>query len=282
MTPLRQRMIDDMRIRNLSPSTIQSYLEKVSRFARQFRTSPDRLGPEEVRSYLLSLIDSGYSRSSLAQNVCALRFLYKITLQRPWQDEQLPFPKKEKRLPVVLSRQEVRAFLTASCLSLRQRTFFLTLYATGLRVSEGLGLLPTDIDSERMVLRVRQGKGKKDRYLPLSPRLLGALRKYWRALRPKRFLFEGMKPGKQLTKGAVEKACDPARRQAGIPKSVTPHTLRHSFATHLLEAGTDLRTIQLLLGHRSLSTTAIYLHVAANAPQLSKSCADLLEGLGSD
>ena len=280
MTPLRQRMIDDMRIRNLSPRTIETYVEKVARFARQFGKSPEYLGPEDIRTYLLGLVNAKFARSTLVQNVCALRFLYKITLHRPWEDQVLPFPKKERRLPVVLSREEVRTFLQALG-GLKRRTFFLTIYATGLRISECVHLLPSDIDSKRMVVRVRQGKGKKDRYVPLSSKLLQALREYWRAARPQTWLFEGAKPGQPITKDAVERWCPPAREKAGLSKPVTPHTLRHCFATHLLEAGTDLRTIQILLGHRSLSTTAIYLHVAANAPQLSKNCADLLEGITS-
>jgi site-specific recombinase XerD len=273
-------MIDDMRIRNLSPRTIETYVEKVAKYARSFGKSPAELGPEDVRTYLLGRINDGVARSTLVQSVCALRFLYKITLQRPWEDQVLPFPRKERRLPVVLSREEVRAFLGALG-SLKQRTCFLTIYATGLRISECLQLLPTDIDSKRMVVRVRQGKGKKDRYVPLPAKLLAALRGYWKAARPRTWLFEGAKPGHPITKHAVQRWCPLARVKAGLSKLVTPHTLRHSFATHLLESGTDLRTIQILLGHRCLSTTAIYLHVAANAPQISKQCADLLEGIAA-
>lgn len=278
MTPLRQRMIDDMRIRNLSPHTIKAYVEKAAKFARHFGKSPEQIEPEEIRTYLLGLVNAKSNRSSLVQNVCALRFLYKITLQRHWQDQVLPFPKKERHLPVVLSREEVAVFLKTLG-SLKPRTFCLTVYATGLRVTECCHLLPSDIDSKRMVVRVRQGKGKKDRYVPLSPKLLEALRRYWKAVRPKTWLFEGAQVGHPITRSAVERWFSPACEKAGISKLVTPHTLRHSFATHLLEAGTDLRTIQILLGHRSLGTTAVYLHVAANAPQLTKSCADLLDGI---
>ena len=278
MTPLRQRMIDDMRIRNLSPRTIESYVEKVAKFAQCFGKSPEHLGPEEVRTYLLARINDGLKRSSLVQIVCALRFLYKITLHRPWENQVFPFPKKERRLPVVLSRAEMRAFFQALP-SLKAVAFLSLMYATGLRVSEACNLLPGDIDSKRMVIRVRQGKGKKDRYVPLSQKLLGTLRNYWKAARPKTWLFEGSQAGQPIRKGMVQIWCVQARQKAGLPKLVTTHTLRHSFATHLLEAGTDLRTIQMLLGHCTLSTTAIYLHVAANAPQLSQSCGDLLEGI---
>lgn len=279
MTPLRKRMTEDMRIRNLSHNTMKSYTEKVARFALHYRTSPENLGPEQIRLYLLKLIDAGYSRSSLAQNVCALRFLYHITLRRPWQEEALPFPKKERHLPVVLSREEVAAFLAAAVIP-KQRAFCTTMYSTGLRVSECCHLLPADIDSKRMVVRVQQGKGKKDRYVPLSSKLLQTLRRYWKAVGPKTWLFEGDTRGEPITKNATERWFPIIVARAGLSKRVTPHTLRHSFATHLLEAGTDLRSIQILLGHRSLSTTSIYLHVAANAPQLTKHCADLLEGIG--
>jgi integrase/recombinase XerD len=278
MTPLRQRMIDDMRIRNLSPHTIDAYIEKVAKFAVHYGKSPEQLGPEEVRTYLLMLVNEKRGRGVLVQSVCALRFLYKITLQRPWQEQVLPFPKKERHLPVVLSREEVSAFLDGLG-GFKPRTFCLTTYATGLRVSECCHLISDDIDSKRMVVRVQQGKGKKDRYVPLSPRLLDALRQYWKAAHPRTWLFEGAQAGQPISRSAVERWFAPACEKAGLSKPVTPHTLRHSFATHLLEAGTDLRTIQILLGHRSLGTTAIYLHVAANAPQLTKSCADLLEAI---
>jgi site-specific recombinase XerD len=280
MTPLRQRMIDDMRIRNLSPRTMEKYVDQVAKFARHFGKSPEHLGPEEIRTYLVGLLNRRKARSSLIQCVCALRFLYSVTLQRAWKDQYLPFPKKERHLPVVLSREEVRAFLAVPG-SLKRRTLLLTLYATGLRVSECTNLQPTDIDSERMVVAVRQGKGRKDRYVPLSAKLLTALREYWKAALPKTWLFEGPQPGKPITTSAVQKWCALVRLEARLSKQVKPHTLRHCFATHLLEAGTDLRTIQILLGHRSLSTTAIYLHVATNASQLTQNCADLLEGITS-
>ncbi len=278
MTPLRQRMIDDMRLRNLAPNTIESYIEKVAKFARRFGKSPEQLGPEEIREYLLDLIADGYSHSTLKQNVCALRFLYHVTLQRPWHEQALPIPKKERHLPVVLSREETNLFLEAAP-NIKQHTFCLTTYATGLRVSECCHLTPEDIDSKRMVVRVQQGKGRKDRYVPLPPKLLEALRKYWKAVRPKAWLFEGDIPGLPITRGTVGKWFPDICDRAGLLKNVTPHTLRHTFATHLLEAGTDLRTIQIVMGHRSLSSTAVYLHVAANATQLSKNCADLLAGI---
>jgi site-specific recombinase XerD len=282
MTPLRKRMIDDMRIRNYCKSTIYKYVRQVARFSEYFGKSPEVLGPEHARTYQLWLIDRGLSVSELKATVAALRFLYKETLHRQWPDERLPFPRKEKQLPVVLSRSEVREFLNA-VQALGHRTFLTTIYATGLRLSEGLGLTSMDIDSKRMVIRVRQGKGKKDRYVPLSLHLLDSLRKHWKATKPAGcrdgLLFEGQVPGKPITGGAVRRACPRACQLAGIRKVVTPHILRHSFATHLLEAGTNLRALQQVMGHKNIKTTAIYLHVAANSPQLNANCADLLSGL---
>ncbi len=277
MTALRQRMIDDLRIRNLSPRTIESYVYRVRRFAKYFDQCPSKLGPEDVRTYILHLMSQGFARSTIVQSVCALKFLYQITLDSQWRDQDLPFPKNERRLPVVLSPREVGAFLDA-VLSPKHRMFLLTLYATGLRLAEGLNLRPEDIDSSRMVIRVRQGKGHKDRFVPLAPKLLLELRRHYRRTNPKTWLFEA-RPGRPMSKAPVQKACAPACRNAGLSKHVTPHVLRHSFATHLLEAGSRLTTVQLLLGHTELSTTGIYLHVAVDTPEVSKSCSDLLEGI---
>lgn len=281
MTALRQRMIDDLRVRNFSPRTIQTYVGRVAKFAEHFDLSPEKLGSEEVRSYLVFLVHHGFSRSDMKVTVAALRFLYNVTLGRDWHPRMIPYPRKERRLPVVLSHEEVQRFIrNIGCL--KCRTLLTVLYATGLRLHEGLHLLPSDIDSKRMVIRVRQGKGMKDRYVPLTAKLLATLRRYWLAARPQTFLFEGRNPGRPLSQGSIHHWCLMGRRCSGIKKEVSPHTFRHSFATHLLEGGTDLRTIQLLLGHRSLSTTAMYLHVAAAAPQVTKNCADLLEGFVDD
>jgi site-specific recombinase XerD len=270
-------MIDDMRIRNLSPETIRCYVRAVAQFARHFGKSPDVLGVEHVREYQLFLVkEKKVSWDTINVAVCALKFLYGCTLRREWKDDGIPFPKKEKKLPVVLSTAEI-AWFFAVIRNVKHWTIFTLMYATGLRISEALNLLPSDIDSMRMVIRVRQGKGKKDRYVPLSAGLLGSLRAYWKRYRPETWMFPGMIPGQPLNRSSVERLCPPLRKKAGIKKTVTPHTMRHSFATHLLEAGTDLRTIQLLLGHRSLSTTAIYLHVATRAPQVTSNLADLFE-----
>jgi site-specific recombinase XerD len=281
MTKLRQRMTDDMRIRNLAPRTIDSYVRRVAQFARHFQCPPDKLNLDHVRSYQVFLLKKGCSTSELRVVTCALRFFYRVTLRRHVPDERIPYPKEEKRLPVVLSRGEVAALLKAAA-GVTVLAFILLVYSTGLRRSEARQLLARDIDSKRMVVRVRQGKGRKDRYVPLSSKLLRALREHWKAARPKTWLFEGSIPGKEVSNTTVAKWLRKARRKAGISKRVTPHTLRHSFATHLLETGMDLRRLQLLLGHRSLATTARYLHVAADAREVSERCGELLEGLLED
>lgn len=263
MTSLRQRMIEDMQVRNLSPHTQTSYVQHVSRFARHFQQSPDGLGPEEIRTYQVYLTtEKKLAVGSILIAVAALRFLYTVTLKKTWRVQDIiPAPKKPQRLPVVLSRDEVRQFL--ECVpGLKHRAILTTCYAAGLRISEVLHLRPRDVDSRRMVIRVEQGKGQKDRYVMLSPRLLDLLRTWWQVGRPAAWLFPGDRPGQPISKAAVEQACQKARRRCRLPKPITPHSLRHAFAVHLLETGTDVRTIQLLLGHRSLATTARYLRIA--------------------
>ena len=265
MTPLRQRMLQDMGIRNFAVNTQLAYVQQISAFARHFDRSPEALGPEQVRAYQVHLLEERkLAAGSLSVVAAALRFLYKITLRRAWNDDDIPMPKRPLKLPIVLSPEQVVRFL-ACVVSTKHRTILTTIYASGLRVSEAIALRPADIDSSRMVLRVDQGKGHKDRYVMLSPRLLEILRDYWRLGRPKPWLFPGDVADHHITKGAVELACQKARRACGIDKPVTPHSLRHAFATHLLEAGCDLRRIQLLLGHRSLDTTARYLKVATSS-----------------
>ncbi len=263
MSPLRQRMSEDLRLRNYAPRTQQTYLAHVRRFARHFGRSPERLGPEEIRRYQLHLIETGASWSLFNQATCALRFLYTVTLAQPWRVEKIAHPRRPMRLPVVLSTEEV-ARLFEAVPSPKQRLVLMTIYSAGLRVSEAVHLRVADIDSARMVIHVRQGKGGKDRQVMLSPLLLEELRAYWRFVRPRSWLFPGNDPEQPLSVACVQRVCQKARRAAGIDKPVSPHTLRHSFATHLLEAGADLRLIQSLLGHRSLSTTQRYLHLAAH------------------
>jgi integrase/recombinase XerD len=279
MTALRQRMIDDMTLHGLKRKTITAYVACV---ARHFGKSPEVLGTAEIRSYLLYLThDTHVASSTYNQALCALKFLYRVTLGKDWGLDGLARSRRQTKLPVVLSSDEVTRFFQAIT-SLRHRAILMTAYAAGLRISEVLALRVDDIDSQRMVIRVRQGKGSKDRYVMLSPRLLTLLREYWKAHRrrkvyqPSPWLFSGNVPGRPITDGAVYEACEEACRAAGLDKHVTVHTLRHSFATHLLEAGTDLRTIQILLGHRSLNTTARYLHVATAALQSTRSPLDRL------
>ena len=277
MTPLRQRMLEDMRVRNLSPHTQRAYAENVARFARHFGRSPADLGPEEIRTYQVYLVDERHlAPSSIEIAVCALRFLYTVTLKRRWSvDDLIPAPKKPHRLPVVLSPDEVVRAL-AGVTSPKHRALLTTCYAAGLRISEAVRLRPQDIDSQRMVIRVEQGKGQRDRYVMLSARLLEVLRDWWRQSRSPRWLFPGPRPDQPIGRGAVEEACHRARRRAGLTKPLTPHVLRHCFAVHLLEAGTDVRTMQLLLGHRSLETTARYLRIATTKVCATTSPLDLL------
>ena len=277
MTPLRQRMIEDMKLRNFSPHTIQVYVERVATFAKHFGKSPEHLGPADVRAYLLFLVQKKHvSWSYYGQAISALRFLYRVTLGKDWVVEGVVSPKKQKKLPVVLSPDEVTQFFEAIT-SLKHRAILMTAYAAGLRVSEVVALRVDDIDSRRMVIRVRQGKGRKDRYVMLSPRLLAVLREYWKATRPAEYALPGQRPGQSDHRTPRSTGPAPgASEAAGLGKHVTVHTLRHSFATHLLEAGTDLRTIQVLLGHRSLSTTAVYTHVSPAALEATQSPLDRL------
>lgn len=277
MTSLRQRMTEDMQVRNLALNTQTSYLQQVAMFARHFNKSPEQLGPEEIRAYQVYLTnEKKLAPGSVLIAVAALRFLYKVSLKRDWQfDDVIPAPKKPLKLPVILSPEEVMHFL--GCIASPKHRAILTIcYAAGLRISETVFLKPTDIDSQRMVIRVDQGKGQKDRYVMLSPTLLEILRSWWRMNKPRHWLFPGDIPGHHISRTAVEKICQQARRTSGIHKPITPHLLRHAFSVHLLESGTDLRTIQLLLGHRSLATTAQYLRIATNKVCSTTSPLDLL------
>jgi site-specific recombinase XerD len=269
-------MIEDLKLRNLAPRTIEVYVQRVAAFARHFGKSPEHLGQPEVRSYLVHLVQEKHvSWSYYNQALCALRLLYRVTLGKKWVLNGVVFPKQEKKLPVVLSPAEVAQFFGAIP-GLKHRALLMTAYAAGLRVSEVVALRVDDIDSRRMVIRVRQAKGRKDRYVMLSPRLLEILRQYWKAARPTGYLFPGQDPEKPLNARTVHQACRDACQSAGLNKHVTVHTLRHSFATHLLEAGTNLRTIQILLGHSSLRTTAVYTHVSAATLEATPSPLDRL------
>jgi integrase/recombinase XerD len=274
MTPLRKRFIDDLRLRNYSPRTIEIYIDGVCRLARYFKRSPDQLDAEEIRRFQLHLIEQKGSWCVFNQTVCALRFLYTVTLGQPDMIGRIPFAKKPKKLPVVLSPEEVMQFLDTAK-QVRDRSLLDVCYTCGLRVSELVSLQVSDIDSRRMVIRVL-GKGQKERLVPISPRLLQVLRTYWLRYRPKTWLFPGVDLDKRLTENTVRRLCDQGAERARLRKRITPHTLRHSFATHLLEAGVDLLTAQALLGHNHLRTTAIYLHVSLRHLQ---KVPQLLEGL---
>lgn len=276
MTPLRKRMIEAMELRNFSPKTITMYVDNVARFARYFNKSPDRLGPEEVRTYLLQIVRKKRSWGTYKVALAALRYFYRWVINGPEIVEDIRCPRPERRLPVVLSFDEVRRFF-AAIPSFKHRMILMTAYAAGLRISEVVNLQVTDIDSQRMVIRVCQGKRKKDRYTILSPVLLQMLRHWWVAARPVSYLYPGRSLNSPMSVATVQKMCKEAQEKAGIDKRVTPHTLRHSFATHLLEAGTDLRVIQELLGHASPKTTALYTHVSTKLIAQTVSPLDLLK-----
>jgi site-specific recombinase XerD len=276
MTTLRQRMTDDLRLRNRSLRTIKTYIACVAHFARHFGKSPELLGPEEIRQYQVYLVEQRrVSWSYFNQAVCALRFLYRHTLGRDWAVEHIPFPRQPKKLPVVLSQGEVIRLFDA-VRSLKQRAILMTAYASGLRLSEVTHLQVSDIDSERMMIRVRQGKGQKDRYVMLSPTLLEILRLYWRAERPTTWLFPSKREDQPISHSVVQRACHQAGIDAGLTKRATVRSLRHSFATHLLDAGTNIRIIQTLLGHSSVSTTQRYTYVSDKTVRATESPLELL------
>ena len=271
MAPLRQRMLEDMRIRNLSVNTQKRYVDRIAAFAKHFGKSPDLLGAEEVRAYQVHLAqDKKVASSTMNVTVCALRFLYQVTLQRRWAIDRINFARTGRKLPVVLSPEEVIQFFQA-IQGMKYRAVLITAYAAGLRISEVTRLKVIDIDSKRMAIRVEQGKGQKDRYVMLSPRLLTLLREYWKEYRPSPWLFPGRRPDRPIAPASVRQVCREAGLASGLTTRVTPHLLRHSFATHLLEAGTDLRKIQVLLGHRSPACTARYTHVAIQNIQQTQS-----------
>jgi integrase/recombinase XerD len=266
VTRLRKTMLDELRRRNYAQNTVRSYIKAIEDFARYFGKSPEHLGPQHIREYQVHLFqDRKLAPGTVEGRGAALRFLYVKTLRRPYLPDQIPFPKRARRLPTVLSSEEV-ALLIDSAKNLMHRAILMTLYATGLRRAELCRLKVTDIDSERMVIHVLQGKGGRDRDVLLSPKLLETLREYWRWLKPKTWLFPGMvnnwRADVPMTEKVVWEAVRAAKERAGITKHVSPHTLRHSFATHMLEAGADLRTIQVLLGHAKLADTSVYLHLS--------------------
>ncbi|MGF6313359.1 integrase/recombinase XerD [Bradyrhizobium sp. i1.8.4] len=275
-SPLRRRMIEDMTLRNLSPSTHQSYAYAVANFSRHFGRSPDKLGLEQVRAYQLHLIGLKRSWTHINQATCALRFFYAVTLGRKEAIENIISAREPIKQPLVLSAEEVVRFLEAVP-ALRDRVALVTAYAAGLRVGEVSRLKPSAIDSKRMLILITAGKGGKDRYLMLSPRLLSILRSYWCLAKPRHWLFPGRNPDDPVSVATLQEACRKARQHAGLDKRVTAHVLRHSFATHLYERGTDIRLIQVLLGHARLSSTERYTQVATNLIARARSPLDDLD-----
>jgi len=258
MSPLRRRMIEDMRLRNFSACTQRSYVHYVADFAQYFNTSPERLGLDDIRSYQLYLTEGRQlSASSINTFVSAVQFLYTVSLEMPWGNNRFVRMKVPETLPVVLSQAEVTELFRYIGI-LKHRAVLMLCYGSGLRISEAVALKAAHIDSARMLIRVEKGKGAKDRYTVLSQTLLELLRRYWKIQRPKDYLFPGSVAGTHVQPGTIQEICREAARMAGIEKRVTPHMLRHSFATHLLENGTDTRAIQVLLGHSRIDTTARY------------------------
>jgi site-specific recombinase XerD len=266
MSPLRRRMIEDMTIRKFAPKTQHDYLQRVKNFTAYLGRSPDTASSEDVRRYQLHLTESGVGIPTVNQTVSTLRFFFKVTLGRPDLVERTAFVREPRKLPVVLSPEEVARLLDAAP-ALKYKAALSVAYGAGLRVSEVVALKVGDIDSKRMVIRIEQGKGRKDRYVMLSPHLLELLRAWWKAARPQGWLFPGRDRLQPMTTRQLNRACHAAADMAEIGKPVSMHTLRHSFATHLLEQNIDIRVIQVLLGHAKLDTTALYTRVATKTIQ---------------
>jgi len=282
MTRLRKMMLAELERRNYTQTTRKAYLFGVEQFAKHFGRSPDKLGLDHIRDYQVHLFRvKKLKPATVAVRLAALRFLYVCVLKRRWTVDDTPYPKRPDTLPTVLSQEEVARLIDAARAPVH-RAILTTLYATGLRRAELTRLKVTDIDTERMVIHVLGGKGRKDRDVMLSPKLLAELRQYWRALKhkPRTWLFPGgcahNHTERPMTDKVVWYACEQAARRAGIEKAVHPHTLRHCFATHLLEAGVDLRTIQILMGHSDLKATTVYLHLSHRHLQATASPLDAL------
>lgn len=279
MTHLRKMMLEELERRNFAETTKECYLRGVEEFAHYFKRPPDQLGPDHIREFQAHLFTKRkLAPNTVNQRLAALRFFFVKTLHRSWNAAETPYPKKVMHLPIVLSQEEVARLIDSAVLPFH-RVMLMTLYATGLRRAELAQLKVSDIDSGRMIIRVRGGKGRKDREVMLSPKLLEALREHWRRHKPKEWLFPGGRwhnSEKPITSKVAWHACQQAAKRAGLEKKVHPHTLRHCFATHLLEDGADLRTIQMLLGHRDLEETTVYLHVSKRHLQATLSPLDTL------
>jgi integrase/recombinase XerD len=262
MDTVREKMLAELQLRGITPRTQTAYLREIAKLETYFNRSPEELGEEEVKEYLVHMLeDRGLSSGTYKYYAAGIKFLYRTTLNRGEVVEKIKYPKAKIKLPVVLDLSEVRTMLSVME-NLKHRAVLTITYSAGLRVSETAHLKVTDIDSKRMMVRVRQGKGGKDRYTILSKTTLECLREYWRAYRPKDWLFEGQKEGSHICYTSIRNIFVEAKERAGITKPVGPHSLRHAFATHLIEAGTSLHHVQLLLGHKSPKTTTVYLHVS--------------------
>lgn len=265
MTHLRKMMLEELQRRNYSGHTAEAYIRALRDFAAHYHLPPNRLGPKQIRQYQLHLMrEKGLAPKSVVQKMAAMKFFYAHVLRRSFRWEELPYPKTRNPLPIILSQDEVRRIIDAAS-DLFQRAILMTLYSTGMRCAELTSLDIGHIDSKRMVIRIHRGKGGKDRDVPLSPKLLETLREYWRWMKPQTYLFPSrykVRKGSPITTKGVFDICQSTARKAGIQKAVGCHTFRHCFATHLLEAGADLRTIQMLLGHSDIKYTSIYLHLS--------------------
>ena len=282
MTHLRKMMLEELERRNYAQTTIDAYLRIVAEFSLHFHRPPNKLGPEHIRQYQAQLFGRRkLAPSTVTQHLAALRFFYIKVLRRPWSIAETPYPKKVQRLPIILSSEEVTQLIDSARTPFH-RILLMTLYATGVRRAELARLKITDIDSQRMIIHIQGGKGRKDRDVMLSPKLLAALREYWRGLsrKPTHWLFPGGRShtsNRHISPKTAWHACQKAAQRSGIRKKIHPHTLRHCFATHLLEAGADLRTIQILLGHRDLEETTIYLHLSQRHLNATASPLDSLQ-----
>ena len=279
MTTLRQRMIDDMQARNLSPATQRNYIHYLYELAKYFMRSPDLLEPADIKKFQIYLLhERKLSAQSVNQCVSAMKFFFNTTLEKNWSDQKFPRVRPPQTLPEILSQKELARFFD-NVRGLKHRTALMVCYGAGLRVSDVVKLTAADIDAERMTIRIQQGKGGKDRYALLSPKVLDVLR-FWQQRLPASatWLFpSGWGKGKHIGIGTLQKACRHAREQSGISKAITVHTLRHSFATHLLENGTDIRVIQVLLGHSRINTTAHYTRVSSVTMRNTTGPLDLLD-----
>ena len=279
MSSPRESMIRQMKLKNFSKATQKNYLKRLDHLEKYTNKPLEKIPLREIRDYLLHLHERGLTPGSVNTYARAYRFFYRQILKRPWSEDAIPTAKEPRTLPAVLAACEVAHFLN-TVQNVTYKTILQVIYSSGLRISEALSLTVTDIDSKRMVIRVRQGKGDKDRYTILSQKMLVSLRRYWKICKPRKgepqWLFPGKKPGRHILATTVAGVCQKVRIESGLKKRVTPHILRHSFATHLQEAGVDLRTIQVLLGHASFSTTARYTHISLPAIVKTKSPFDSL------